>query len=245
MAIASLVISGLTVLTLATIGIILGRRGADAPVHDVPLIASSALAWGGAFLQAFATSSGALRRDRAAGIQQLVLARTLSIRGYVLGRVGGLAVWLLVAVSGGSLVIGLASLLGATQAHAFARTLQATIASAAYGLAFALVVAPVAFAALGSRTRAGGYLALLGIIVLPEVFVAVAGGPSGPLPNEVAELCALPSALAALRSSLAPESVDAWRFLRAFGALAVFAIIATSLVRRDAVVLERDFGAAA
>jgi hypothetical protein len=241
MAVASLVISALTVIVLGVVGVLLGRRGDDAPVWDVPIVASSALAWGGAFLQAFSTSSGALRRDRSAGIQQLFRSRTLSIRGYVVGRIGGLAFWLAIAVAGGTLVIGAASLLAAAHAHAFARTLQATIASAVYGLAFALVIAPVAFAALGSRSRAGGYLALLGVVILPELVVTAAGGVSGPIPNEVAELFALPSALAALRASLAPETSDAWRFVRAFGALTVFAIVATSIVRRDALLLERDY----
>ena len=56
------------------------------------------------------------------------------------------------------------------------------------------------------------------------------------------ELFAIPSALAALRSSLAPGSVEPVRFLRALVALAIFAGIAVALVRRDAVAVDWEDG---
>ena len=106
-----------------------------------------------------------------------------------------------------------------------------------YALAFALVIAPVAFAALGARTRFSGYLVLLFLLVAPEL---VASALSGALPSEVTELVAIPSALAALRSSLAPGSVDLLRAIRALVALLVFAGLALALVRRDVVIVSTE-----
>jgi hypothetical protein len=237
MAIASFVVSALTVVVLALLGLGFARRDDGAPVHDVPLLASSALAWGGGFLHAVAASSGAFARDRTVGIRQLFVTRTTSIRGYVVGRVGGLAAWLWIAVGGGTLAVSAITVLGATRPDAIPRTVEATIASLAFASAFALVLAPVAFATLGARSRGAGYLALLAVVVLPELVVEVL---TGPLPSEVTELCALPSALAALRSSLAPNGFDLLRFVRALVALAVFSAVAMFFARRGAALLERE-----
>jgi hypothetical protein len=59
-------------------------------------------------------------------------------------------------------------------------------------------------------------------------------------PSEVLEVCAIPSALAALRASIAPGTVDAMRFLRAVVALGAFAGVALMWVRRDVIRLERE-----
>ena len=45
-----------------------------------------------------------------------------------------------------------------------------------YALAFAATLGPVAMAALGARTRAGGYLTLLAVLVLPELLAPVDRG---------------------------------------------------------------------
>ena len=237
LALVSMVISVLTVLVLCAIAFAFARRGGDAPVQSVPVLASSALAWGGGFLHAVAISVGALRRDRAEGIRHLFVVRTASLHGYLLARVGGLAAVLAVIVAGGTLLVSLAALVGAMRGHAVAATLQSTFGAVVYSLVYAVVIASVAFAALGSRTRLSGYFALLLVLVVPEI---VSNMLTGPLPSEVTELCAIPSALAALRSSISPGTVDVFRFLRALVAAAVFAGVALFLVRRRLLVASTE-----
>jgi hypothetical protein len=225
-----------TVFGVALVAIVLAARGRAAPLHDIPLVASSALAWGGGFLHAFATAAHALRKDREGGIRDLLSLRTTSLRGYLVARVGGLATLLAIILGGGTLVCGLVCVLVGTRMGVVPRTLQSTLAGVVFAIAFAAVVSPVAFAALGARSRIGGYLFLLGVVVIPEL---VASSLSGLVPESVTEVLAIPSALAALRSSLAPGGLDGVRALRAIVALAVFVGIALVLVRRDAIRLER------
>ncbi len=235
--VASMVVSALTALVLAVLAFAFARRGGDAPVASVPVLASSAIAWGGGFLQAVVVAIGALRRDRVEGIRHLFVMRTTSLRGYLVARVGGLAAVLAVVVGGGTLFVSVLAIVAATQTQAVLRTVHTTFGALVFALAFAMVMAPVAFAALGARTRISGYLVLLLFLVVPEL---VAGTLAGALPSEVTELFAIPSALAALRSSLAPGSVEPIRFLRALVALAIFTGIALALVRRDAAAVERE-----
>jgi len=237
MPIVSLGVTAFTVLVFVVLGMGVARRGGDAPVHTIPLVASSALAWGGGFLLAFSASANALRRDRAEGIRHLFVTRTASIRGYLVARAGGLAALLACVLGGGTLLTGAVSILAAGKAHAVLRTMQATAAGVAFAIAFALVMAPVALAALGTRTRLSGYFFLFAILVAPEIVATVV---TGPIPAEVTELLSLPSALAALRGSLAPGTADALRFVRAVVALAVFAAAAVVLLRREVVVLELE-----
>jgi hypothetical protein len=200
-------------------------------------VASSALAWGGGFLHAFAVAANALRRDRREGIRHLLMSRTTSLRGYLVARIGGLAALLFLVIGGGTGLVAVFTLLAAAQASAIPGTLQAALAGMIYGVGFALVVAPLAFAALGARNRLSGYAVLLGVLVLPE---ALSASLASTAPSEITELIALPSALGALRASLCPGTLDGFRFLRAFAALAVFATVALFFVRRDVILLELE-----
>jgi hypothetical protein len=157
----------------------------------------------------------------------------------VLARVGGLAALLAAVVGGGTLLTGAAAIVGALRTSLVVATVQSTFASLVFALAFAVVTAPLAIAALGARTRLSGYFALLLVLVLPEVAATTLAGP---LPSEVTELCALPSALAALRASLAPGTVDLSRCLRAVVALTVFLVAALLFLRREALALEHEEG---
>jgi hypothetical protein len=105
-----------------------------------------------------------------------------------------------------------------------------------FALAFSAVVAPLAFAALGARSRIGGYLFLVAVVMVPEAIVLALGSA---LPASLAELLSIPSALSALRSALAPGSVELARALRALVALAVVVGLAVAVVRREAVVVDR------
>jgi len=237
MAKASIVICMLTVLAMALVAVSLGSRGAKSPIHDVPLIASGALAWGGGFLLAFGASAQALRKDREEGIRALVVARSRSLTGYLVARVGGLAALVALVVAGGTFVCGLVATLASTRLASVPRTLGATGAALAFSLAFAAVVAPVAFAALGVRSRVGGYMFLLALVVLPDL---VAGAMGSTLPEGVVDVLSIPSALAALRTALTPGTVEPGRAVRALIALAFFVAFAVVLVRRDALRIEAE-----
>jgi len=225
-----------TVIFACAAAIAMGRRGGDAPVHTVPIVASSALAWGAGFFLAFSSAAHALRRDRSEGIQHLLVARTTSLRAYVIARIGGLAATLAVIVAGGTLLTGLCAVAASTRTDGIPRTLQATFAAFVFSLAFSGVVAPLAFAALGARSRVGGYFFLMFIIVLPEL---LAGMLAGWLPESLLEVLAIPSALAALRSALAPGTFDALRTMRALVAIALWILFASALVRRTVSTLDR------
>jgi hypothetical protein len=233
--VTSIVICIVTALAMAVVAVMLASKGSQSPAHDVPLLASSALAWGGGFLLAFSAAAHALRRDRTEGIRGLFVARTTSLRGYLLGRVGGLAVLIALVVAGGTLLCGLAAMGGASRAGAVPRILQATLAGIAFAIAFAAVVAPVAFAALGARSRLGGYFFLICVVSLPELLVMTMGSS---LPESVADVLSIPSALAALRTSLAPGTLDLARTARAIVALTLVVAFATFLVRRDALQID-------
>jgi hypothetical protein len=237
LAVVSMAVSVLTAVALGILALAMARRGGDAPVHSMPVLASSAIVWGGGFLQAVAVSAGALRRDRTEGIRHLVLTRTTSLRGYLLARVTGLASVLAAVSAGGTLFVSVVAIAVATQTHTVARTVHATFSAVVYAVAFAIVIAPIAFAALGARTRVSGYAYLLLVLVLPEFLSTML---SGSLSSEVTELCAVPSALAALRSSIAPGTVDPLRLLRTLVALAIFAGVAMLFVRREVLRVERE-----
>src|SRR5580692_7525046 len=128
---------------------------------SVPIVASSALAWGAGTLLAFATSAHAFRRDQQRGIRALVAARAGSDGEYLWARVSGLARVLAIVTTGGTLVLGLAAALAAGRGALALRTLGATGAGAAFSIAFAATLAPVGLATLGARSRVGGYFALL------------------------------------------------------------------------------------
>jgi|GEM_PF-973005 len=233
----AIVITLLTAAVAVLVAVVLAARGGHAPIHDVPLVASGALAWGGGFLLAFSAAAHALRRDRAEGVRDLVVARTRSLRGYLVARIGGLAFLVALLVAGGSLVVGLVATVSAARMAAVPRTLHATAAAVVFSLAFAAIVAPIAFAALGARSRVGGYVFLLAVVMLPELVVS-AMAPS--LPEGLADVLSIPSALAALRTALSPGSVEIARAVRALVALAFFVAFAVFLVRRDAIAVAEE-----
>jgi hypothetical protein len=224
-------ISALTAVAGALVAGVLAARGPQAPAEQVPLLASSALAWGGGFLLAFAASVQALRRDRAEGVRALFVARTTTLRGYLLGRVFGLALLVAVCVAGGTLLVGLVGVASAARAAEVLPMLRATFAGVAYALAFSAVVAPVAFAALGARSRIGGYLFLTAVVSLPELLVL---GLGASLPPWIAEVLSIPSALSALRAALGPGSFEPLRAARALVALVMAGALAMAFVQRDA-----------
>ncbi len=234
---ASLAIGAVTTLALMGLAASYARRGAEAPVQSVPILASGALAWGAGFLLAFSASARVLRRDRADGVRQLLRWRGLGLARYLGTRVGGLAALLAIVVAGGTALVGASALAVGAKLGTARDVAQSTGAALAYAVAFSLVVAPLAVAAVGARSRMGGYFFLAAVLFLPEM---AATWLEAMLPHGLAELFAIPSALAALRTSLAPGSVDGWRALRSVLALAVFVALALAAVRREITVVDRE-----
>jgi len=223
---------------VTVIGVAMALLHSDsaATLVHLPAASSSALAWGAGVPVAFAASIHAFREDRARGIRALLHARGARASDYANGRVVGLAVIVFAVVGGGTLVSGGAGMLLASTVGASGRAVQGLLASLVFAVAFAAVMSPLALAAIGGRSRAGGYVGLLALLVLPEL---VERWTSALVPSEWTDLLSVPSALAALRSALASQEIDAARFVRAacvvaaFGALC-FALVRVEIARGDA-----------
>ncbi len=204
-----------------------GAGRSSARVATIASLASQAIAWSAGMTLAFAGALRALRRDRDEGVLALARARGVSAADYVRGRVGGLVAMVAMAVGGAAIAVGLVA---TAVAPILSTTARAAAASLAYALAFSATIGPVAMAALGARTRAGGYFALLAVLALPEI---LAPWTVAFLPPGWHELTSIPAALTAVRAGVASPSTAGVHMARALAAL--MAVIAASL----AVVLAR------
>ncbi len=223
-----------TLVGFVLLGISLAMDGSVSALPTVPILASSALAYGGGVLLAFSSAAHALRRDRSEGIRHLLESRGVGLVGYLVMRVGGLSALLALLVGGATLIAGLVGMALAPRAAVVPKMLLATMASLVFAVAFAAVMAAVAVAAVGARSRVGGYLFLLGVLLVPEL---VAEALSNALPESVTEILAIPSALNALRAGLSPGSLEPLRAVRGLLSIAIFTTLALLLVRREVVVL--------
>jgi hypothetical protein len=221
----ALVRASLAMAALGALGAIaaaLATRGTPA-LSSVPGLASLAFAWGAGTTLAFGCALRAIRHDREHGILALARARGVGPGAYSSGRVAGLVVVLLLAVGGGTLVAGLAAT--AAAGGAAPAVGRASVAALAYSLAFALTMGPVAMAALGGRTRGGAYLALLTVLVLPEV---LAPWTQRLLPDGWHEVTSIPAALEAVRAGVLSAGSACLHAIR--GAVALLAVVAASLL---------------
>lgn len=237
--------------TLAATGLILVTLGAAASIvaafaiarhggrgaAQMPILATEGIAWSAGGALAFGAALRSLHNDREEGILSLLRARGASIGEYVGARVGGLVILLATAVGGATLVAGVAatSAAGATNREA----LRSGVAALAYSMAFAATIGPVAMASLGARSRVGGYLALLAVLVVPEL---LAPWTSALLPHGWHELTSIPAALDAVRDGFT-RPFGAWpRAARAIAGLT--AVVAVSLVVVSARVAHAEAGPA-
>jgi hypothetical protein len=220
----------LTVIGFGALAGVMAHKGSEGALARVPLLASSALAFGVGVLAAFGVSLGAFQRDEREGVRALLVARGITPFGYVRLRVIGLGVLLRLLVGGGSLLVGLAALLLARSRHAALETLQSTFAALVFGIAFSAVFAPVAMAALAPRNRVRGYLALLLVLVGPELLVPMLRRS---LSSSWLSLFSIPDALLGLRAALAPPGVDFAEAGRALLVLVVIALLAMAFVRAE------------
>jgi hypothetical protein len=205
----------------------LARDDAQAPLSVVPAVGAGALAWGAGVCHACAGAAHALRRAHEHGIRALLASRGASPDRYVWGRVGGLALLLAIVVGGGTLAIGAVSIFSARGTGLALDAAQGTLASLVYALAFALVLAPVSMAALGARSRMGGYAWLLALIFLPEMLEGVTAKL---VPRTWGDVVSIPGALASLRGSLMPAHVDPMRLARSLIVLSFVAVLCMLIV---------------
>jgi hypothetical protein len=154
------------------------------------------------------------------------------VGAYVRGRVGGLVGVLAVAIGGATLVAGIAA---TSVAHPALTAVRTSAAAVVYALAFAATLGPVAMAALGSRTRRGGFLALLAVLGLPEL---LSPWTATLLPRGWHELTSIPAALSAVRAGVAAPAAMAVPMARALAGLA--AVVALSFVVIAARVRQTD-----
>ncbi|WP_394823289.1 hypothetical protein [Pendulispora albinea] len=230
-------LAGLVILSAIVFAALMGRLESRPPLELLPSLTASALAWGSGLLLAFASATQVLRRDREQGIWQLLRARGGTVKPYLWARLSGLAVALFAIVGGGALLTGLVAMLVARRPGLALSCAQSSLASLVYAAAFAVTLAPLAVAALGARTRAGGYFGLLLVIFLPELLLP---WTEALLPGSWGELASLPSALAALRGALMPEHVDVERFVRAAVVLGLVAVAAFAYVKQQVANLQQE-----
>ncbi len=208
---------------LASIAAAMAMRGSPS-VRTLPAIAAAALAWGAGSTLAFGAAMRAIRLDAEQGVVALARSRGVGPIAYARGRVGGLVIVLALAIGGSTLVAGLA----ATAAAGADRVEVGRAAAAAlvYALAFAVTVGPVAVAALGGASRGAGYLALLAVLILPELLAPWTGAL---LPRGWRELTSIPAALEAVRAGVqgpgAPGGEHAARAV-----VGLLAVVAASLL---------------
>ena len=237
LAMISLGIAALTVLGASVAAFVMAGHSDTAPLEQLPSLTASALSWGAGVLIAFAAAAQSLRNDRTAGIVALLNTRGAMGRGYLWARVGGLALLLALVTCGGTLVAGLVATMLASRIGLAAQVLGGTLAAVAYALAFSATLAPVAMAALGARSRAGGYVSLLLVLVIPELLQS---WTARMVPYEWRDLTSIPATLGAVRTSLMAPSIDVAHLVRSAVVLAVVVALSLLVVRRMAVRLENE-----
>jgi hypothetical protein len=209
-----LVAAGLVLAALgavASIAVAIARHGQVG--SRLPTTASTAIAWSAGATIAVGGALRALRRDREDGVLALLRARAVADRDYLWGRVVGLATVIAIAVGGATLVAGVAAI---SSTRAPLPILQSTLAALGYALAFSATMGPVAMATLGVRSRVGGYLSLLLVLVVPEL---LSPWTSEILPQGWHELTSIPAALTAVRAGIARPSAASEPMARALAGL--------------------------
>jgi hypothetical protein len=234
LAVTGMVLAGLGALAAVAVALVIARRGGHGAAQ-LPTVASAGIAWSAGVSLAFGTALRAIRRDRAEGVVALVRARGGSLGAYARGRVGGLVVVLAIAVGGATLVAGVAATAAAASESGSAA--WASCAAMVYALAFAAVVGPVAMAALGTRTRAGGYLSFLAILAVPEL---LARWTRELLPTGWGELTSIPAALSAVRAGVLSPGVAGVPAARAAAELMAIAALSLAVVRARSSAPEGD-----
>lgn len=218
----SIGIAAATVFGAIAVAVSLSRQP-HPPLASVPGLTATFLAWGGGFTFAIAAAAHAFDDDVASGIRDLVRTRGVAGRTYVLSRVLGLALSLFFLVAIGAVVTGTACALLAPASRA--AVLKSTAATIPYAAAYALIVAPMAIATMGTRSRPRGYLLLLAILIVPEL----AQDSLEAIPEHWRSLVGVPSAMATLRDALTPAHFDGALAGAAAAVVVLLAIVCMAL----------------
>jgi hypothetical protein len=208
---------------VAILWAVAAARHGERAAERVVTFTAEGVAWSAGIMIAFGAALRAFHRDREQGVLSLARVRGASVAQYARGRVGGLVLVLAATVGGPTLLATLA----ATAAGGGWSSVRGGLAGLAYALAFAASVGPVALAALGAKTRTGGYFTLLAVLVLPEV---VSPWTSGLLPHGWWELTSIPAALKAVRLGVAQPIEAGASAARAVAALAAVVAVAVLVV---------------
>jgi hypothetical protein len=211
---------GLTIVSAGVLAFEATRRGGWRDSVQLPMLAAYVMAWGAGITVAFGAALHALRRDAVDGVIALARARGIRAATYARARVAGLIAVLSLCVAGGTLAVGLTAFCAG---YAPAATARATVGGVLYSLAFAATLGPVALATLGTRSRGGGYLLFLAVVVMPEV---LSPWTSAALPRGWTEITSIPAALEAVGASVFAAH-GALRLARALAMLA--AVVGVSL----------------
>ncbi len=220
---AAIGLSALGALASVVVTVVMARRGGSGAEH-LPRLVALEESWAAGVTLAFAGAIHALRRDQEEGVVALARARGVGLMGYARGRIAGLAVVVAIAVAVPTLIAAL----GATSiARSPAHVARSSLGALAYALAFSATIAPLAMAALGARTRAGGYLTLLAVLVLPEL---LAPFTEALLPSGWDELTSIPAALGALGDGVEAPLARGEHLARAFAGLAAVVLVSVVVV---------------
>ena len=176
LAVVSMVVSALTALVLAVLAIAFARRGRRRAGGERAPARLERDRVGRGHLAGGRRRDGRAQARSRGGHPSPLRDATTSLRGYLVARVGGLAAVLAVVVGGGTLLVSALAIIAAAQTQPVLRTVHTTFSALVFALAFAAVMAPVAFAALGARARLSGYLVLLLFLVVPELVASTLAG---------------------------------------------------------------------
>jgi hypothetical protein len=215
---------------------VLGRRGAAVQLGELPSGVAALLAWVPGLLVAVTAAAQALRHDRDLGVRALAARAGATPRGYLVARTMGLVLLLVALIVGGTLLTGAACTALAGR-RALLYVAQGSAAALVYAAAFAVTLGVVAMAALGARSRAGGFAWLLGVLLLPELF---ARWTEDILPDAWHDFTSIPGALGALRVALMPPGADAARLARAAVVLGAVVVVSLVVVRAQLARVDRE-----
>lgn len=191
---------------------------------------AAALLWGPGVLFAFPTALRAFVQDARTGVRALVVLRGGSEASYLVYRIGGLASAMALSLGSAALFVGAACAWAARDGDVLGGTLAAAAAAFVHVTFGSVLVATVAFAAVGARTRAGGYLRFLAWLVFPGFALALVGAPPA-----LREIGSIDEVLATLRGALArPAWSEVARGCRSFVAALGWTLLAWTLARHEA-----------
>jgi hypothetical protein len=177
--------------------------------------------WGALVLMAFALSARVLHRLRGDGLATFVRLRTgrdTAWHAYLFGMFARLCAAALPPI----VALGIAALALAPSDHG--RILSMLVACLVSTVFFTATLCSVAMAALGGRSRAGGYLWLFAILTVPELV-----GSSLSLSKDMRGMTSIPALLSTLLDSLSRGNVS--RLMSAVFILASVIAFAVGMIK--------------